>query len=101
MDKKQQVINLTGLAKRAGKIITGEELVVKSIQQGKAVLVFLASDASSNLTKKIIDKTNYYETPVSQFFTEMELSQAIGQNRKVVAIVDGGFAKKMESLMED
>ena len=101
MDKKQQLSNLVGLAKRAGKVITGEELVIKAIQNGKAKLVFLASDAASNLTKKITDKSNYYEISISQLFTEVELSQAIGQNRKVIAIVDDGFAKKMESLMND
>lgn len=99
MDKKQQVSNLTGLAKRAGKVITGEELVIKAIQNGSAQLVFLANDASSNLTKKINDKSKYYEISLSTIFTEMELSNAIGSNRKVIAITDRGFAKKMESLM--
>jgi ribosomal protein L7Ae-like RNA K-turn-binding protein len=100
MDNKQKALNLLGLAKRAGKIITGEELVVKSIQNGKANLVILANDASSNLIKKITDKSTFYEVSVSQHFTVNELSQAIGQNRKVVALADSGFAKKMESLME-
>ena len=99
MDNKTQLSNLTGIAKRAGKLITGEELVVKAIQTGKARLVFLANDASTNLTKKITDKSSYYEVKVSQIFSENELSLAIGSHRKVVAIVDDGFAKKMESLM--
>ena len=43
---KQQVANLLGLAQRAGRIISGEELVVKAIQEGKAKLVFLAHDAA-------------------------------------------------------
>ncbi|RZI48577.1 YlxQ-related RNA-binding protein [Lactococcus kimchii] len=101
MDKKEQLSNLIGLAKRAGKIITGEELVIKAVQSGKAKLTFLASDAASNLSKKITDKSTYYEIPVSQLFTETELSHAIGQNRKVIAIVDDGFARKMESLMNN
>ena len=49
MDKKQQISNLLGIAKRAGKIISGEELVIKSIQSSKATLVFLANDAAANL----------------------------------------------------
>lgn len=101
MDKKQQLSNLIGLAKRAGKVISGEELVIKAIQNGKARLVILASDAASNLNKRITDKSTYYEIPVSQLFTEIELSHAIGQNRKVIALVDDGFAKKMESLMKN
>ena len=99
MDKKQQLLNLIGLAKRARKTVTGEDLVKKAIQNGQARLVLLASDGSANLIKKMTDKSSYYEVTVCQMFSEMELSHAIGQNRKVIAVVDGGFAKKMESLM--
>ena len=60
MDKKQQISNLLGIAKRAGKIISGEELVIKSIQSNKARLILLANDAAANLSKRITDKSNYY-----------------------------------------
>ena len=93
MDKKQQISNLLGIAKRAGKIISGEELVIKSIQSNKARLILLANDAAANLSKRI--------TVATALFTEIELSHAIGQNRKVIALVDDGFAKKMESLMNN
>ena len=92
---------MLGLAQRAGKLISGEELVIKAVQSGQARLVFLANDAAANLSKRITDKSNYYEIPVSTLFTEIELSHAIGQNRKVIALVDDGFAKKMESLMNN
>ena len=101
MDKKHQLFNLAGLAKRAGKTITGEELVTKAIQNGRVKLIFLANDAASNLTKKMIDKSKFYEVVVCQTFSESELSQAIGQHRKVVGIADDGFVKKMESLMTE
>ena len=99
MNNTKKVLNLLGLAKRAGKVITGEELVVKAIQNGKASLVFVAHDGSENLIKKITDKSSYYEVSVLQTFSVNELSVAIGANRKVLAIADDGFAKKMESLM--
>ena len=87
---KQKISNLLGLAQRAGKLISGEELVIKAIQEEKAKLVFLANDAASN----------YYEVQVSTVFSTLELSTAIGRARKVVAVVDAGFSKKMRSLME-
>ena len=87
---KQKVSNLLGLAQRAGKIISGEELVIKAIQEGKAKLVFLAEDAAPN----------YYGIPVLTVFSTLELSTAIGRSRKVVAVTDAGFSKKMRSLME-
>ena len=97
---KQKVSNLLGLAQRAGKIISGEEFVIKSVQEGKARLVFLADDAAPNLTKKITDKCHYYGIPVLTVFSTLELSTAVGKARKVLAITDAGFTKKMRSLME-
>ena len=69
--------------------------MIKAIQEEKAKLVFLANDAASNLTKKVTDKGQ-----VSTVFSTLELSTAIGRARKVVAVVDAGFSKKMRSLME-
>ena len=97
---KQQVANLLGLAQRAGRIISGEELVVKAIQEGKAKMVFLAGDAAPNLSKKIKDKSNYYQVEVVTVFSTLELSSAIGKERKVLAITDAGFTKKMRSIMQ-
>lgn len=97
---KQKLANLLGLAQRAGKTISGEELVVKSIREQKAQLVFLAQDAGPNLTKKIKDKSQYYQVEVSSLFSTQDLSMAIGRPRKVLAITDAGFSKKMRSLME-
>lgn len=100
MNNQQKILNLLGLAQRAGKVISGEELVIKSVQNQEAKLVFLAQDAGPNLSKKISDKTTYYQIAVSKGFTSLELSTAIGKPRKVLAITDAGFVKKMRSMME-
>lgn len=48
----QAVFNLLGIAARARKVISGEELVVKEVRNGNAKLVLLANDASKNSSKK-------------------------------------------------
>ena len=100
MNKEIQILNLLGLAQRAGKVISGEDLVVKSIQERKAHLVFLAHDAGPNLTKKIVDKSQTYHIDRNSQFSALQLSTAIGRDRKVLALVDAGFSKKMRSLMQ-
>ncbi len=100
MTNQEKLSNFLGLAQRAGKIISGEELVVRAIQTGKAQLVFLAKDAGPNLTKKVTDKSNYYKVEVSTVFSALELSAALGKPRKVLAVADAGFSKKMRTLME-
>ncbi|AGM99464.1 YlxQ-related RNA-binding protein [Streptococcus iniae] len=100
MNNLDKLSNLIGLAQRAGKVISGEELVVKAIQNQKVNLVFLANDAGPNVTKKVTDKSNYYNVKVSTVFSALELSAALGKPRKVVAVADTGFSKKMRTLME-
>ncbi|GFH43177.1 hypothetical protein Hs30E_17280 [Lactococcus hodotermopsidis] len=97
---KTKLLNALGMAKKAGKIVTGEELVIKSIQAERARLVFVAHDGAENLIKRMTDKTTYYEIPMIDTFSTAELSHAIGSERKVIAVQDKGFAKKMESLMK-
>ncbi len=100
MNDQQKLLNLLGLAQRAGKLISGEELVVKSIQTGKAKWVMLAKDAGPNLKKKIEDKSNYYGVGIYTALTALEISSAIGKPRKVIAVTDVGFVNKMRSIME-
>lgn len=100
LNNHQKLLNLLGLAQRAGKVISGEELVVKSIQNNQAKLIFLAQDAGPNLSKKITDKSDYYQVNVSTAYTTLEISIAIGKPRKVIAVTDAGFVKKMRSIME-
>ena len=45
-------LQLLGLAMRAGKVVSGEELVIREIRSGKAQLVILAEDAKKNTEKK-------------------------------------------------
>ena len=79
---KEKLANLLGLAQRAGRIISGEELTVKAIQEGKAHLVFLAQDAAPNLSKKITDKSRYYQVEVSTVFSTLELKLCHWQGQK-------------------
>ena len=99
-NRKQQVLNLLGLAQRAGRLISGEELVVDAIRKGQVKLVFLAQDAGPNLTKKITDKSKTYQVEVVTAFSTLELSIAVGKSRKVLTVTDAGFTKKMRSIME-
>ncbi len=99
--KKNQWMSLLGLANRARKIISGEELSVKEIRNGKAKLVLLSADASANTTKKITDKCKSYEVPYKLVEDRHLLGQAIGKEaRVVVAVLDDGFAKKLITLLD-
>lgn len=93
MKTANKVFSRLGLATRAGKLISGEEVVLKAIRSGEAKLVLLAGDASDNTTKKISDKCNSYQVPLLVGFTRFELGSAVGKPERVLfAVTDRGFA---------
>lgn len=96
-----QWMSLLGLANRARKITSGEELTIKEIRNGKAKLILLSADASVNTTKKVTDKCKSYQIPYRIVENRDTLGQAIGKDaRVVVAVLDNGFAKKLKSLLD-
>ena len=96
-----QWMSLLGLANRARKITSGEELTIKEIKTGKAKLILLSADASQNTAKKITDKCRFYQVPYKIVENRQMLGAAIGkETRVVVAILDNGFEKKLKSLLD-
>lgn len=97
----KQVMSLLGLSKRAGKLLLGEAQALEAIRNKKAHLVFVASDAGVNTSKRIHDKAKYYSVPLIDTLSKDELSIATGDcNRIVCAVADKGFSKKMLELIE-
>lgn len=99
MTNNNKALNLLGMAMRAGKIVSGEELTINDIRSGNAKIVFVANDASPNTIKKINDKSTYYQVPCYSEFSQMELSHAIGRSRMIIGVCDKGFAKKFQELL--
>lgn len=96
-----QWVSLLGLANRARKITSGEELTIKEIRSGKAKLILLSADASVNTAKKITDKCKSYQVPYRIVENRQILGAAIGkESRVVIAVLDNGFAKKLKSLLD-
>ena len=53
MDDRQKVLNLIGLATKAGKTASGEFMTEKSVKSGKAFLVIVSEEASDNTRKML------------------------------------------------
>lgn len=98
MNDKDRFSNLLGLARRAGKLISGEQQVLQSIRSQKAKLIVVSTDLGAATQKRISDKCTTYQIPLLAFMTRETLSQAIGQSRSAVAIEDQGFAKALLKL---
>lgn len=96
--KPNKTLSQLGMAMRAGKLITGDETVLKAVRQKKAVLVILAGDASANTKKKFKDKCSSYGIQFAEAFDREQLGKAIGKpERVVIAVTDMQFGKMIAS----
>ena len=87
-------LNNLGLCNRAGKLISGTDMVCDYMASGKVFYIFLANDASDNTKKKILNKAFYYNVEVCESYSSYELSQAVGKlNRMVLGVTEKGFLK--------
>ena len=76
---RDRILNLIGLAMKAGKVVSGEFSVEKCIKSGKARLVIIASDASENTKKKFEDKCKFYHVPILIYSTKEDLGMILGK----------------------
>ena len=98
MKNPNKSLSLLGMAMRAGKLITGDEIVLKAVRQRKVSLVIIAGDASDNTKKKFKDKCGTYGIQLAEAFDRVQLGQAIGKPERVVlAVTDAQFGKMIMS----
>ncbi|UQS86507.1 ribosomal L7Ae/L30e/S12e/Gadd45 family protein [Nicoliella spurrieriana] len=94
----QKYLNLIGIAKRAGKVVTGEAIILNAIRKHHVALLIIASDTGQATTKKFIDKAGSYNVTYHHLITRQQLSDAIGAPRTMIGITDRGFAKKLTEI---
>ena len=98
MENKQKILNMIGLAQKAGKVASGEFSTEKAVKTGKAYTVIVADDSSDNTKKMFTNMCTYYKVPI-HFFSDKE--SAIGKEfRASLAVLDEGFAKTIEKYFE-
>ena len=89
MDNRQKVINLIGLATKAGKTVSGEFSTEKAVKSKKAYLVMVSKEASDNTKKMFTNMCTYYKVPICYFGKKDELGHAMGKEmRASLAVVE-------------
>lgn len=91
--QRNKVLSYLGLATKAGRVVSGEFCVEKSVRQHRARLVLVSEDASEASKKNFRDMCTYYKVPLYFFGGREELGAACGKEARVsAAIEDEGLA---------
>lgn len=98
----EKILSLLGFAKKAGKLITGNNAVLRSILYGEAELIIVTENAGDSVKKKF--KRLCEENDVEFFVlgNETDFERATGEQNKVIySVIDAGFKNKLVQLIND
>jgi len=100
MADNRKALSFLGLARRAGKIASGEFQTEEAVKKGKARLVIVASDASDNTKKKFRNMCTWHHVQMFCFSDRTTLGSCIGcGDRSSIAILDDGFSEAVEKAL--
>ncbi|HKM43800.1 MAG TPA: ribosomal L7Ae/L30e/S12e/Gadd45 family protein [Limnochordia bacterium] len=97
-----KVYSYLGLARRAGKIVSGEQAVIGGVKRGQVCLVLVAQDASSNTYRKFSALAKNHNVRCLLFGEKDLLGQALGQSpRSILGVVDRNFANVIQAQIKE
>ncbi len=95
------VLQLLGLAQKAGCVKSGEFMTETTIKENKAFLCVVARDASDNTRKAFNDMCSYYKVPYMEYSDKESLGHAIGKEfRASLCVTDEGLARQIQNKTE-
>ena len=97
-----RLYNAIGLCKRAGRLVSGAFAVQNAIRAGKAKLILLASDASTNARKRAEGFAAQGQVPLLVLQADKaELCCAAGvAGGAMFAVCDDGFAAALQKKLQ-
>lgn len=98
---EKRILSLVGMAKKAGRTISGTDAVVNAIEAGEVYLVIVTKDASERTKKNFRLAVSNTGLPIFTFSTMDLLGKYLGkEQRAVCGIADRGFARKLIEFLE-
>lgn len=91
---EKKIFSMLGLAARARNVASGEFMTERSVKEGHARLVIVATDASENTQKMFRNMCAFYKVPYCTFSDKNTLGHYIGKEfRASLAMTDDGMAQ--------
>lgn len=96
-----KIYSFLGLATKAGKLVSGEDVCERAIKSEKTQLVIVADDASQNTKKRFLDICSYRNIEIRFFGSKELIGRHAGKEiRSVVAVLGREFAAKLREMID-
>ena len=100
--KKSKIASYLGLARRAGKLLSGYRTCVGNIGKGSIKLIILAEDTSQNTKDKFVSLCERHKIPCRVYEATDVLSEMTGlAGRGIYGVTDVNFAEAMIKEIEN
>lgn len=97
-----KVLNLVGLAHRAGKTVCGAQAAEQQIKKNGAALLFLASDSGPTNEERYVRFGARKHIDMIRTYSKEQLGLALGHSQTAVIVVtDKGFAEAMIKAVQE
>lgn len=98
---RRRVLDLLGLAARAGSLVTGTDAVRQAVREERLHRVFLAEDAAQGQRQKLVPLLQARGVPSHILFSRVELGSAVGRGPvSAVGVIDRNLARRAGELAE-
>ena len=95
-----KVYGLLGISSKAGKVISGTDIILEKMERKKVKLVIIAEDASEKTIKNMKYYCNKENVELIIYGNILENSKAIGKhNKATIAIIDQNLANAIKKLI--
>lgn len=93
-----KILGLLGISAKAGKIVSGTDIVLENIEKKKIKLVIVATDSAERTINNFKYSCEKYNVPILIYGTIDENSKAIGKvNRAVIGVSDENLAEAIKN----
>jgi len=87
-------MSLLGLAKKAGKVVSGDYAVKSAVKNREAKLLLVAGDTSNRAKKEYFYLADSNDIPIIEVSCKSDLGLIVGKSlRAAVAVIDENFAR--------
>ncbi|MGB9779340.1 L7Ae/L30e/S12e/Gadd45 family ribosomal protein [Caldanaerobacter sp.] len=95
--KNNRFHSILGLARKAGKLVSGSYSVEKYLKTRKVFLVIMAEDLSRRSAEKFVNLCEAKRVPYLVYSNKQDLGKSIGREAVgIIAITDEGFMKLLQ-----
>jgi ribosomal protein L7Ae-like RNA K-turn-binding protein len=100
LTRAKRLLDLLGLAARAGRLVSGTDAVRGGVRDGKVRRVIMAADASDTQRRKLTPLLEARRVPYTVVLTRDALGAAIGRGpASAIGLTDANFAKRVGELV--